>query len=153
MTRIRGCCTRLRRKRDEIPKVTLKVTNILLFGGQILLFVIRERELVHEIRRKRYEIPQSHSQSRGWLIFYSCGQDFYFHGKHATIWARCAATLFYLPFLDNVIWLLTLITWLDAAKKLLGGPMLWPALLWPAIQWSINFTALQWWRWPKTKTV
>ena len=45
----------------KYPKVVLKVTDILLFGGQILLFVIRERELVHEICRKRYEIPQSHS--------------------------------------------------------------------------------------------
>ena len=34
-----------------------------------MLFVIRERELVHEIRRKRYEIPQNHSQSLEYFAF------------------------------------------------------------------------------------
>ena len=86
MTRIRGCCTRLRRKRDEIPKVTLRVTDILLFGGQILLFVIRERELVHEIRRKRYEIPQNHSQSHEYFTFPRT--DFAFRDKKKRIGAR-----------------------------------------------------------------
>ena len=74
MTRIRGCCTRLRRKRYEIPKVAHKVTNILLFGGQILLFVIRERELVHEICRKRYEIPQVTLRVEDGLYFIHAGR-------------------------------------------------------------------------------
>ena len=75
MTRIRGCCTRLRRKRDEIPKVTLRVTNILLFGGQILLFVIRERELVHEICRNVTKYPKVTLKVEDGLYFIHAGRN------------------------------------------------------------------------------
>ena len=51
-----------------------------------MLFVIRERELVHEIRRKRYEIPQNHSQSHEYFTFPRT--DFAFRDKKKRIGAR-----------------------------------------------------------------
>ena len=51
-----------------------------------MLFVIRERELVHEIRRKRYEIPQNHSQSHEYFTFPRT--DFAFRDKKKKIGAR-----------------------------------------------------------------
>ena len=51
-----------------------------------MLFVIRERELVHEIRRKRYEIPQNHSQSHKYFAFPRT--DFAFRDKKKKIGAR-----------------------------------------------------------------